>query len=244
MAYKRYRRLIYEFENAIEVEEHSNGRYGAPGQKRQEKRKPTKEEIEKRNQWRKEKIARHRLRKYFRKYDYFTDLTYRVKERPPNMKAAKKQFRKFIRAVRKEYRKRGYELRWLRNIEVGTRNAWHIHIIVNRIPDTDIILADAWLYGKVENELMYRKGEFRDLAAYITKTPKTDPRLKETSYSSSRNMPLPLPEKKEFMRWIPEEKIKIPDGFYMDQEAFHEGTNPFTGRKYRVYTLLRVQQRE
>lgn len=244
MAYKRYLKKIYEFENAIEVEEYGTGRYGAPGKKRRKKRKPTPEEMAKRNQWRKEKKARHQLRKYFRKNDYFVQLTYRVKDRPGSMKEAQDQFKKFYRKVRREYRRRGYEFFWMKNIEVGTKGAWHIHIIVNRIPDADIILADNWPYGKVIIIPMYQKGEFRELAAYITKSPRTDSRLKEANYSTSRNMPLDPPEEERYMTWKPWKKVKIPKGFQLDEETFHEGRNPFTGKRYRMYTLLRVSRRE
>ncbi len=239
-----YKKMTWFFRGAIEVEEYATGKFGAPGEKRKKREKPTPELMEKRNQHRKEKLARRRLRKYFRKNDYLVDLTYRRDARPGNIKQAKEQFRIFLRQVRREYRKRGQELRWLRNIEVGTKGAWHIHLCINRIPETDLILADAWKHGKVYFQLMYERGEFRELAAYITKTPKTDPRLKESSYSASRNMPLPPPDEKTYRRWKPWEKVKIPDGYYVDMDSFKEGTNPFTGRKYRIYTLLLLRQTE
>lgn len=175
----------YRFLNAIEVEEFHSAKYGAPGKERQKRKKLTPKQVEKQNQKNKEKLARRKLREHFNVNDYFTDLTYRKDARPPDMETAKDQFTKFLRGVQKEYRKRGEELKWMRNIEVGTKGAWHIHIIINRIPDTDIILAANWPHGKVYNELMYEKGEFRELAEYITKTPKTDPKLRESSYSAS-----------------------------------------------------------
>lgn len=241
MSYTGNRR---HFKNAIEVEEYHTARYGAPGQKRAKRRKATPEEIEKINQYNREKLARWKLRANFNVHDYFTDLTYRKDERPPNMDTAKKDFQKFIREVRNQYKKRGYELKWMRNIEVGTKNGWHIHLVINRYPDTDVILAEAWRKGKVINELMYQKGEFRLLAAYITKTPKTDPRLKETSYSTSRNLPVPEPEKKVYLKWETWKNVRVPKGFYLDQDSLHEGVNPVTGYRYRHYTLLRIKRRD
>ncbi len=237
-----YRKLTYTFPGAIEIEEHRKGEYGAPGARREKRKKPTPEQMARRNQWNKEKRARHRLRKYFRKNDYLSCLTYRKEERPADMAEAKKDFCAFMRKVRKEYRKRGAELRWIRNIEVGTRNGWHVHIVLNRIPDTDIILAEAWGHGRVVNKLLYESGEFRDLAAYITKSPKTDTRLREASYSTSKNLPLPEPEVKEYRRWKKWREIRIPDGYYLDRETLIEGENPFTGGRYRMYTLLRVER--
>lgn len=241
-----YTQTTYRSRNAIEREEYHSGRYGAPGMKREKKKKPTPEQIEKVNQRNKEKLCRRKMRKWFRKEDLFITLTYAVAARPPDMKTAKEHFSDFIKEVRKKYRKHGYELRWIRNIENGTKNAWHIHIVMNRIPDSDLIVSAAWPYGEVDSKLCYKKGEFRELAAYITKTPKTECRLKETSYSTSRNLPLPEPEKKVVTRWPTWEEgaIHIPKGFYLDKASYHEGINPVTGYPYREYTLLRINEKE
>lgn len=238
-----YKKKIYGLRNAIEVEEYHTARYGAPGQTRQPKKKATPEQIAKRNQYNREKLARRKLRMHFDVNDYFTDLTYRREERPPDMKTAKEHFRDFMRKVRKEYRKRGAEVKWMRNIEVGSKNGWHIHLVINRIPDTDIILRKAWPYGRVVSELLYEKGEFADLAAYITKTPRTDSRLREADYSTSRNLPIPEPEVKIYRHWKTWKDPRIPKGYYLDKESCHEGINPVTGYKYRTYTLLRYRRK-
>lgn len=240
MAYKQKK---YIFKNAIEVEEYHDGRYGAPGQKRLAKKKPTPEQIKRINQRNKENICRRRLRANFDIHDYYITLTYRKEDRPADMKEAQDQFDKFIRVVRREYRKRGYVLKWIRNIEVGTKNGWHVHLVVNRIPDADIIVQKAWSKGKAAFIGLYDKGEFRELAAYMTKSPDTDSRLKESSYSSSRNLPIPDPVIKIIRRpktWREEPK-EVP-GFYLDKDTLYEGINPVTGYKYRTYTLLRIKR--
>lgn len=240
MAYKQKK---YTFRNAIEIEEYHTARYGAPGEKREPKVKATPEQIAKMNQRNKEKRCRRKLRKHFDTNDYFTDLTYSKDARPPDMETAKKDFQKFMRIVRKEYAKRGETVKWIRNIEVGKRNAWHVHLVINRIPDTDIILRKAWTHGRVVNELLYEKGEFKDLAAYITKTPLTDERLVQTSYWTSKNLPVPDPEEKIFNRWKTwKDEPRIPKGFYLDKDSMHTGINPVTGYPYRSYTLLRIKR--
>ena len=233
-----YTKVIYRLKKGIETEEYHTAKYGAPGQERSPKKKLTPEQMEKQNQTNREKKARRKLREHFQEEDYFSDLTYRKDARPPDMETAKEQFSKCIRQVRKEYRRRGYELKWMRNVEVGTKNGWHIHVIINRIPDTDIILQAAWPYGKVINTLMYEKGGFADLAAYITKTPATDPRLRESDYSASRNLPIPEPEKKIYRHWKTWKEIKGPAGYYLDKSSVREGINPYTGYRYRSYSLL------
>lgn len=234
----------YRFMNAIEVEEHLSGRYGAPGQEREKRKKPTPEQMKKINQKNKEKWCRRKMRQWFCRNDLWVTLTWAPDCRPPDMKTAKKQFGRWIRNVRERYKRRGYVLRWIRNIEVGTKNAWHIHILVTRIPDTDLIIADTWPYGTVDMTPCHKRGNFRKLAAYLTKTPETEPRLKESSYDASRNMPLRKPETKQLRRWRTQDKIRIPKGFYMDEDSYHEGINPITGFPYREYTLLRIREKE
>ncbi len=241
-----YKKKVWRFRNAIEVTEYHSARYGAPGEKRSPKQKATPEQIERINQRNREATCRRKLRANFRENDYFATLTYAKDKRPEDMTAAKADYVRFIRAVRKEYQERGHPLRWIRNIEVGTRNGWHIHLVINRIPDTDVILAKCWRGGRVYSELLYEKGEFRDLAAYITKTPKTDPRLKETSYSTSRNLPVPEPEEKLIVRWDtwpqePRVDKRTAAVWYIDRESYHEGVNRF-GHRYRSYTLLRYRR--
>ena len=155
-----YKKKTWEFRRAIEVMEYHTARYGAPGQKREKRKKPTKEDMEKVNQYTKERKARHRLRTYFYKNDYFSCLTYRVDARPPDMQAAKRDWSEALKIIRREYKKRGEQLFWMRNIEVGTKGAWHIHLAINRIPDTDVILKKAWTKGKVVNQLLYEQGEY------------------------------------------------------------------------------------
>lgn len=247
------KRKRYYFENAIEVEEYHDGRYGAPGIKRDKKKKATKEQMDRVNQWNKEKRARHRLRKYFKVgRDWFVTLTYKKEERPPDMKTAKKHFREFYSFLRKEFAKRDVEMRWIRNIENTDRNNWHIHLVINDLPGTNIItlMNKAWPYGKVKDpQLLYEKGEMGDLAAYITKDEKSkknlvfvDHTVTEANYSTSRNMPLPEPEVDKLKRWQKEPKPK--EGFYIDSNTLFEGINPVTGYKYRHYTMIRTVRRE
>ena len=92
------------------------------------------------------------------------------------------------------------------------------------------------------HELLYEKGEYARLAAYITKTPKTDPRLRESSYSASRNLPLPEPEERTYLHWKTWKKVRVPAGYYLDRESLQEGVNPVTGYRYRVYSLIKFRR--
>lgn len=235
-----YKRKTYRFPNAIEVEEYHNGRYGAPGQRRQKRKKPTPEQVEKNNQRNKENVCRRKLREHFREGDYYVTLTYARDARPETMEEAKKDFSGAMRRIRRGYESEGHKLKWIRNIEVGSRGAWHIHLVINRIPGTDIIIQNAWTHGRVHYQMLYEKGGYRDLAKYMTKSKRTDPRVVESSYSTSRNIPIPEPKIEIVGSGSWKKNRKIPDGWYLDKESYWEGINPVTGYPCRHYTLLRT----
>lgn len=250
------KRKTYRFKGGeiIEVEEFHDGRYGAPGKKREKKKKPTTEQMKKVNAANKTKRCRHRMLEYINPGDCFTTWTYEVENRPPDMAAALKDFRDAIGYVRRAYKKRGKTLYWFRNIEQGTKGAWHIHLVLNEIGDTASIISRAWKKGATWfteiKKSKYWDDDFTQMASYMTKDENTaavkkdgtpgKPRLRAASYSTSRNMPLPEPKPDELVRWKLEPKPK--KGYYILRS--HEGINPFTGYKYRRYTMIRLRRRE
>lgn len=253
MAVKR-KTYRYRDGDIIDVEEYHDGRYGAPGEKREKKTKPTAEQMRRINAQNKTKRARQRMLLYIKDGDYFATWTYAREERPPDMKAALKDFQNAMKHVRREYRKKGKELFWFRNIERGTKGAWHIHLVINDIGDTAGILTDAWTKGSVyisrirNNPKVYDE-DFTKLASYMTKDEHTvhekkdgtagKPRIREANYNISRNMPLPEPKPDKLLRWKKEAKPK--KGYYIAH--IYEGRNRVTGHRYRKYTMIRLESR-
>lgn len=247
------KRKTYRFRKGaiIDVEEFHDGNYGAPGKNRIKKKKPTEEQMRAVNARNKAMLCRRKLLQYFTSGDIFATWTYEVKNRPPTMKDALKDFQRAMKYVRKEYRKRGRELFWIRNIERGTKGAWHIHLVINQIGDTASIIQKAWKKGgtyitEIRNNSKLYDEDFTKLAAYMTKNERTvemkadgepgKPRLKESSYNTSRNMPLPEPKVDKLVIWRKMPKVK--SGYYV--AAYHEGVNPATGFRYRRYTMIRL----
>lgn len=233
-----YCKKLYRIGNVIDVSEYHTARYGAPGQKRQKKDKATPEEMEKANQRTKTRKAWHKILANFTKGDYYITLTYRPAARPEDMQQAKKDFGAFMRIVRREYRKRGSDVKWIRNIEVGSRGAWHVHMIINAIRGGLDIIANAWKHGWIKSEGMYEDGRYKKLASYITKGPRTDQRLKESNYSSSRNLITPVPQVKHYLHYKTWRTIRIPKGYHLEGEV-EEGINPWTGYPFRNYMLVK-----
>lgn len=249
------KRKTYSFQGGdiLDIEEYHDGRYGAPGLKRMKRRKATKEDMLRVNKWNKEKRCRQRLLQYFKETDLFLTWTYSIEERPPDIQTALKDFRRSIVKVRRAYRKRGYELFWIRNIEQGTKGAWHIHLIVNEIGDSASIVQKAWDHGgtwitEIKRSKFYDE-DFMRLACYMTKDKNTvekkkdgaegKPRIKESSYNTSKNMPLPDPHEDKLRRW--KKEVKPKKGYYIAR--VWEGINPKTGYKYRRCTMIRLNRR-
>lgn len=248
------KRKTYHFRHGdiIDVEEYHDGNYGAPGENRSRRAKPTKEQMRKVNAMNKARRARQKLLEYFNDGDCFATWTYAPSRRPRDMTEAKADFRRAMKQVRKEFKKRGMELYWLRNIEQGTKGAWHIHLVIKETGDTAGILKDAWPHGSVyisgirNNDKIYDE-DFSKLANYITKDEHTEyrkkdgeagkPRIREASYSSSRNMPLKEPCVDRLVRW--KQEVKPKKGYYI--AGCYEGINPVTGYPYRRYTMIRLQ---
>ncbi len=111
---KRHKReqKSYYFDFSIEVERTCTGNYGARGKKRQKRQKPTEEQIRKQNQYNREKKLRRILKANFGEDDFWVLLTY-TKGYRTDIRSAKEDFSKFYRVLRREYRKRGYELKWV-----------------------------------------------------------------------------------------------------------------------------------
>lgn len=238
-----YERTRVFFRNSIEVMEKHTGKYGAPGMKRSKRAKPTPEQMAKQNQWKKERDIRWLLKENFGEHDYWITLTYRPGERPISMEAAKTQVQKFLRQMRTWYKRQGTDMKYIVITEYGSRGGVHHHIVVNRIPGTDIEIARKWTYGNPQFTLLYLQGDFRKLANYIAKQPAQDNAIKGKWYSRSRNLQKPRMEKRVMRRKTFAQDPFVPKGFYLEKESLYAGTNPITGHPYRYYTLVKINRR-
>lgn len=254
-----YWKDVWRFPGSTEYEYKYAGKYGAKGEKRQKRKKATPEQIRKQNQANRETRMRRLIKANFFPNDIWATLKYPQGTRKP-VGEVMKDVRKFLAAMRREYKKRGQQLKFVYRIEIGEHGGIHIHILVNRLrdnPDTDIIIQNLWKHGRVNYESVYEQGGYERLANYIVKQPEEDSgeaeqlslfpeeeQKKLIKYSSSRNLVRPEPERSTYEKWtvrkLVEDGPKPTPGYYIDEDSIRTGKNRYTGMSYYKYTEYKI----
>lgn len=255
-----YWKDVWKFPNSTEYEYKFAGKYGAKGEKRGPKKKATPEQIRKQNQQNREKKMRRVIKANFLPDDIWATLKYSKGTRKP-VGEVKKDLRKFLDSIRKEYKKRGAVFKFVYRMEIGEQGGIHIHILVNRIrgADTDLLIQDTWIHGRANYESIYEYGGYKKLANYIVKQPDEEQyeqlslfekrdRKELIKYSSSRNLIRPRPERTVYRHWTMRKLLKdgpkAAPGYYIDKESIHYGVNRYTGMSYFQYTECRLEEKK
>lgn len=219
--------------------------YQGKGRKpRLPKQKVTPEEVKRNNL----RMAKAKLRMLidnnFTQDDYYLTLTFKHEVDPEE---AKKAIKKFIRDVRKEYKKQGKELKYIYIAE--ERGKIHFHLLINHeIEITTVMMRKLWSHGFTDIRL-YR-GTAEDaiaMAEYFTKERKVvdEDNEKEKAFNRTwikSNNVKPPEEKVRTVRateWKAE--VNVPDGYYLDKESYMEGVNNM-GYPYRFYRLIKLSK--
>lgn len=225
----------------IEVEKVHSSRYGSRGMKYAPKKKATAEEMQLVNE-------RNRIKKLYRKIaanfdfgDYHMQLTYRPSDRP-SAEAARECLKDFLKQMRREFKKRGQELKYIVTTEYQT-TAIHHHLVINEIGETAKLAAKCWKYGKVFFSVVYENGEVMNLAAYLIKETQNSFRDPENpsklSYSCSRNLINPK-EKVEVVKADTWMEIPVPPaGYWIRKDSIVSGFSKITGYPYQYYTCVK-----
>lgn len=216
--------------------------------KRANRIRPTPEEMEKINQYNAERKLRLKINANFKEDDLFVTLTYRKEERP-SPATAKKEIKKFLDALRKEYKNIGSDLKYI-NVTEYRNKAIHHHLILNHVQGKDVakIVRTLWTFGRPDFKFLDSTGQYKDLASYLIKeTSGTFRENKENDsghkqrYSCSRNLITPV-EKTEIIRravrWV--NNPKPAKGYYIDQDTIYNGVDAFTGLEYQRYTMIKI----
>lgn len=265
-----YERLKYDLGRSIEYEYHYKGRYGAPGEKRGERKKPTPAQIEKQNQWNKENLVRRTILLNFDEDDLWVCLKYPRGCRLP-VEDVKKHWSDFRGKMSRAYKKAGFPFKFIYRMEVSSSGGVHFHVLVNRLRgevQTDKLIAQYWKEitskslrgaGHINLTPMYESGGYEALAEYLTKKPRKEEyeqlslfpeneRKEFIKYSTSRNLIRPVPEKRDYRRWtlkrLIEEGPKASKGYYIDKNSIISGVNRYTGMSYYRYREIKLDTLE
>lgn len=251
---------IFRIGSWIEHEYKFAGNYGKKGEKRKKKTKPTPEQMELYNRINKAKKIRRTIGLNFKQSDYWVTLTYR-NGKGKRMDEVKHDMENFMDRLRYAYKKKESALKWIQVIEIGKRGGIHIHMVLNRIEGTDLLVAKKWGHGHPYFKPLYEEGQYEKLACYMAKLPpeeddsgkKWEERIEKLtdeqySYSTSRNLVRPKPdEHKEYTRRTMERAIKEgpkpTPGYYIDKNSIRIGVNRITGWSYMYYTELPISGR-
>ena len=250
-----YKLDIYRFRSSTEYEYKYKGNYGAKGEKRNKKQKRTPEDIARQNQYQKARTVRHLIKQNFSEGDYWITLTYANQEEGRSIRSIAKDVSNFLSRLRREYKRQEVPCRYIYRIEIGSRGGIHVHMILNRITDLDIILQNKWVHGRVHNELL-DNGTYEKLADYIVKPPTdqqkkllrsiadSEDAKKLIRYSCSRNLERPEPEthiySQRTMRAVFNNDLVPTKGFFIDKDSIRRGINCFTGMSYLHYQEIKL----
>lgn len=249
-----YQLDIYRFRSSTEYEYKYVGHYGAKGEHRAKKQKRTPEYIEKQNQYQRTKTVRHLIKANFKEGDMWITLTYSDKE-GRTIKDIAEDLSKFLKNLRYQYKKAGEACKYIYRIEIGSKGGIHVHIVLNRIRDLDILIQRLWKHGKSYIELL-DGGTYEKLAEYIVKQP-TDQQKKLLKtfdedarklirYSCSRNLTRPAPETTVYTRRTMQSVFNndlVPAaGYYIDKSSIRRGINEFTGYSYLYYQEILIDK--
>lgn len=238
----------------IEVEYYFTSRYNKRGGSRKDKVKATREEQKKVNTRIAERKLRLLMNHNFGYGDYHVVLDYVRKRGMPER--TKEEMRKdiavFLRELRKKYKERGKELKYIHVMEIGEKGARHHHLVINNI-DTKI-LQEAWYkayegHNRVKVFPLDDTGQYKKLASYFIKytdkVMKTDKALQGKRYNCSKNLVRPEPKYKIIRDrgWFRTSEPKPKKGYYIDKESIERGiTSPdYYGYGWFRYTMVKLE---
>ena len=238
------KRKIYRCGKTIHVEE-TQSRIHKPGEHREKRRKPTKEEMMLANERERARKLCRKIEYNFGEGDYHTTLTYKKYDRPDPTEA-KKRINKLIAKLRKAYKKLGYQLKYIVVTEY-LNHAIHHHLIINNIVSgqvtTAVLIQQYWDSGRSHFTPLDASGDYRQLAEYLVKetvkTLRNEDSKYHQCYSCSRNLIDPEPEVHRMRAKEFQEPPKPEPGYYIDMDNIIDHITQ-AGYRYRYYRMIKI----
>lgn len=226
--------------NTVEYRKLYTWKVNIPGAKREKRKKPTTEEQWKVNLRNATRKLTRKMNTNFNPGDYHLVLSYEQQYKPQTWEEMYEDVRKFLRDLRKEYKKLGMELKYIRVMERGKKGARHHHIVLNEIPPK--ILRKCWKKGRIHINPMEESGQYRKLAAYFLKF--TDQAVKDGElkkrWDSSKNLKEPEIRRVIVGRKYYRAETKVEKGYYLDKGSVETYVDANGNRQFS-YTCIRIR---
>lgn len=222
----------------IEIQRYYSQRIHPKGCKREKKKKKTKESQKKINIRKAIDKLRWTINANFEGGDMHIRLSYAGEK--PGYEEMKEHKKKFLRKLRKEYKKQGKELKFVHVFEIGKRGARHHHLVINSVDSK--VIRECWPYGSVYVSLLDDTGQYGKLASYLIKEVTEKGEKLPRRYSPSKNLYIPEPKKRiiierKFFRREP----KAQKGYYIDKQSIFSGFND-AGYQFLKYIQVKIRK--
>lgn len=183
------------------------------------------------------------LNENFRDGDLLVTLDYKKELRPKDSDRMHKDFKNFYDRMNRRLKKMGLpHPKYIRVIERGSKGAVHHHIVMQEVPLS--VLRECWTAGWVNIKPLYTDGNYRGIAEYFMKYSK---KTMETAGIEAKKHWYPSKGLKQPKKGKPREirsreigQIKIPKGYYLDQDSVKEGIGKENGRRTFSYILVKL----
>ena len=207
------------------------------GEKRKKKSRPTAESVAAYNRRVSERDLMIKLHHNFKPGDLHVVLSYAGKE--PTAEEAKREVDNFLRRLRRYFKKRDTELKWILATECGEKRIHH-HLVVSQMDTYD--LDKLWTAGKAYPSHLDNSGDYRKLASYMIKqsdeTFRTPEAFSRQRFSCSRTIKNPPAKVEEVNPSQLDKDPKPIKGYYIDPNSIYIGVNPVTGIRYKEYIMV------
>lgn len=238
-----YIKRIVKAGDTIEVKKYFSSRIGKKDRvQREEKMNVSSDKVQEIN----EKNAIEKLtwliNTNFGEGDLHIRLTYKD-DYYPTPDEARENIRKFLRCLRKEYKKQGLELKYVNSTEYENKRIHH-HLVVNEFSPK--IIQSLWQYGRVFFTPLDNKGDYSALAVYFVKETRKTFRGNPVSakrWNASKNLKKPTIEKEivEADSWT--NYPKAIKGYYIPKDSIEMDVDS-CGYPYQKYTMIKIPEKK
>ena len=228
--------------STVEVSKYYSYRVHTKGEKRLSSDKETSEAQKKINQRRAGIKLRRLMNNNFEDGDYLIRLDFH-EVHPETSEEMQSLMSNFIRRLKREYQRTGVDLKYIYVKELGKRGGRHIHLMVNQ--NSADLIRKCWGYGGIHIDPLITNGQYRKIAEYFikyaAKTEETEGKLVGKRWYASRNLVPPKVRKRVIASNTFQNKVRVLNGYYLDEDTERHGISESTGYEYFSYTLIKVR---